>query len=229
MSTVPQSAVPQTTVLDLPAPLSRPEELANSLTHGIGLALSIVGTVVLVNRAMLYGDDLQVAGVIVYGFTLIALYAASTLSHSFEQPRLRHFFRTVDQVCIFLLIAGTFTPLALTYFRGGAWWVLFIGFWALALVGIFFKLFYTRLHNVSMAAYVGLGWLPVVAIKPIVEIMPGHVLGWIALGGVFYTVGTFFLMRDNKVPFFHAAWHVLVICGSACHYYAIMQLIPVPA
>jgi len=214
------------TVLELPAPLSRPEELANSLTHGLGLALSVVGSAVLLNRAMLYGDELQVIGVAVYGFTLIALYAASTLSHSFQQPRLRHFFRTVDQVCIFLLIAGTFTPLALTYFRGGAWWALFIGVWSLALVGIFFKLFYTRLHNVSVGAYVALGWLPVVAIKPIIEIVPAEVLGWVALGGVLYTAGTWFLMRDNKVPYFHAAWHVLVIAGSACHYYAVMLLIP---
>ncbi len=141
-------------------------------------------------------------------------------------PALRHFFRTVDQVCIFLLIAGTFTPLALTYFRGGWWWALFLSVWALALTGIFFKLFYTRLHNVSVGAYVLLGWLPVLAIKPIVEVVPGHILAWVALGGLFYTVGTVFLMRDDKVPFFHAAWHVLVIGGSACHYYAVLCLVP---
>ncbi len=215
------------TALELPAPLSRPEETANSITHGLGLALSLVGTAVLVQRTLHYGDSLQVVGVSVYGFTLVALYAASTLSHSFQQPRLRHFFRTVDQVCIFLLIAGTFTPLALTYFRDGWWWALFISVWALALVGIFFKIFYTRLHNVSVSAYVMLGWLPIVAIKPIVEIVPAHVLGWIALGGVCYTVGTIFLMRDDRVPYFHAAWHVMVMAGSACHYYAVLCLVPV--
>jgi hemolysin III len=211
---------------DLPAPLSRPEELANSLTHGLGLALSIVGTVFLVDRGLNFGDRLQVIGVSVYGATLVALYAASTLSHSFERPRLRHFFRTVDQVCIFLLIAGTFTPLALTYFRGGWWWALFISVWSFALVGIFFKVFYTRLHNVSIGAYVMLGWLPIVAIKPIVEIVPSHILGWMALGGIFYTIGTLFLIKDDRVPYFHAAWHMMVIAGSACHFFAVMNLIP---
>ena len=136
----------------------------------MGLALSVAGTIVLVDRAWQYGTSLQVIGVSVYCATLIALYAASTLSHSFENPRLRHFFRTVDQVCIFLLIAGTFTPIALTYFSGGWWWGLFLSVWGLALGGIVVKLFYTRLHNVSIGAYVLLGWLPVVAIKPIVEL-----------------------------------------------------------
>jgi len=213
--------------IDLPAALSPPEELANSITHALGLALSIAGTAVLLHRAANYGDPLQIVGVSVYGATLVALYAASTLSHSFERPRLRHFFRTVDQVCIFLLIAGTFTPIALTYFRGGWWWALFLGVWGLALTGIFFKLFFTRLHNVSISAYVMLGWLPVVAIKPIVEIVPALVIGWVVAGGLLYTVGIYFLMRDDRVPYFHATWHVLVIAGSACHYYAIMCLIPV--
>jgi hemolysin III len=212
---------------NLPAPLSRPEELANSITHGLGLALSVVGTVLLVNRGLAHGDALQVIGVSVYGFTLVALYAASTLSHSFADPKRRHFFRTVDQVCIFLLIAGTFTPLALTYFRDGWWWVLFISIWACALAGICAKLFYTRLHNVSIGAYVVMGWLPILAIKPIVEIVPSHILGWVALGGIFYTVGTLFLLKDDRVPYFHAAWHVMVIAGSACHYFAVLSLIPV--
>jgi hemolysin III len=211
---------------ELPAPLSRPEELANSITHGLGLALSIAGTALLIDRALDYGSSLQIIGVSVYGATLVMLYAASTLSHCFERPRLRHFFRTVDQVCIFLLIAGTFTPLALTYFHGGWWWALFLSVWGFALLGIFFKIFYTRLHNVSIGAYVMLGWLPVIAIRPILEVVPVHIMGWVGLGGIFYTIGTLFLMKDNRVPFFHAAWHVLVITGSACHYYAVLSLLP---
>lgn len=215
------------TAVSPPPPLSRPEELANTLTHGLGLVLSIVGTALLLDRTARYGNTLQVIGVSVYGATLMAVYAASTLSHSFERPSLRHFFRTVDQVCIFLLIAGTFTPIALTYFVGGWWWALFLSVWGLALVGIFFKLFYTRLHNVSVSAYVFLGWLPVVAIKPILEIVPGHVLGWMAAGGLLYTLGVYFLIRDGRVPYYHAAWHVFVIAGSACHYYAVLCLVPV--
>ena len=215
------------TAASLPAPLSRPEELANSITHGLGLALSIVGTVVLLDRTARYGNLLQVVGVSVYGATLVALYAASTLSHSFQRPRLRHFFRTVDQVCIFLLIAGTFTPVALTYFVGGWWWALFLSVWGLALVGIFFKLFYTKLHNVSLGAYVFLGSLPFVAIRPIIESGPAHLLTGFAAGCLMYTLGTYFLMRDDRVPYFHAAWHVFVIAGSACHYYAVLCLVPV--
>ena len=217
------------TVAELPAALSPSEELANSITHALGLVLSIAGTAVLLDRAIRYGDALQVVGVSVYGATLVALYAASTLSHSFERPRIRHFFRTVDQVCIFLLIAGTFTPIALTYFRGGWWWALFLTVWGLALCGIFFKLFFTRLHNVSISAYVLLGWLPVVAIKPIVQIVPSAVLWWILAGGILYTIGTLFLLKDDRVPYFHSAWHVFVIAASACHYYAVLCLIPATA
>jgi len=212
-------------VVEAHDPLPRAEELANCLTHAAGLVLSIVGTVVLLRRTALYGDAIQVAGVSVYGATLVALYAASTLSHSFERPRIRHFFRTVDQVCIFLLIAGTFTPISLTYLREGWWWALFISIWGLALVGIFFKIFFTRLHNVTLSAYVLLGWMPAIAIKPIVAVMPAAALVWIVLGGILYTIGTLFLIRDNHVPYFHATWHVFVIAASACHYIAVMQFV----
>ncbi len=217
------------TVIDLPTPLPEPVELANRVTHGIGLALAIVGTGVLVDAMARYGDALQVAGVVIYGATLIAVYAASTLSHTFEQPRLRHFFRTVDQVCIFLLIAGTFTPFSLTYFRHGWWWALLISMWSMALVGVFFKIFYTRLHNVALSAYVMLGWMPTVAIKPIMETAPGGALAWMLMGGISYMIGTVFLMRDERVPIFHAVWHVFVIGGSVCHYYAMYHfLVPWP-
>ena len=215
--------------MELPAPLPRADEIANRLTHGIGLALSIVGTAVLVYLTADHGDWLQMVGVCVYGATLVALYAASTLSHSFdERPQVRHFFRTADQVCIFLLIAGTFTPISLTYLRDGWWWALFVAIWALAGVGIFVKIFFTRLHNVSTSAYVLLGWLPVIAVKEIVQLMPGAALMWLVVGGLFYTLGTLFLANDCRVPFFHAIWHLCVIAGSACHYYAVMSLV-VPA
>jgi hemolysin III len=216
--------------VDLPAPLPKPEEIANCITHALGCVLSIAGTVVLTRAMAQYGDTVQIVGVSVYGATLVALYAASTLSHSFEQPQLRHFFRTVDQVCIFLLIAGTYTPVALTYLREGWWWTLFITVWGCAIAGIFFKLFFTRLQNVSVSAYVLLGWLPVVGIKPIIETMPVPAMLWFAAGGLCYTIGVVFLLRDDRVPFFHATWHVLVIAGSACHYYAVLTyMVPWPA
>ncbi|MBI3837807.1 MAG: hemolysin III family protein [Planctomycetia bacterium] len=212
-------------IVETPAPLPRTEELANRLTHGLGFALSIVGTVVLLRRTALHGDTMQMVGVSVYGATLMALYAASTLSHSFERPRIRHFFRTVDQVCIFLLIAGTYTPISLTYLREGWWWALFISMWGLTLVGIFFKIFFTGLHSVTVSAYVVLGWMPAIAIKPIVAAMPAAALLWLVVGGILYTIGTLFLIRDEQVPYFHATWHVFVIAASACHYVAVMQFV----
>ncbi len=216
-------------VYEIPDRQERTEELANTATHAIGFALSLVGTVALLRVMARYGDAVQIVGVSVYGATLMALYAASTLSHTFERPRLRHFFRTVDQVCIFLLIAGTFTPIALTYMRDGWGWALFLSMWGLALVGIFTKIFFARLQTLAVSSYVLLGWLPVIAIKPILEIVPGAALGWILAGGVFYSIGTLFLLRDERVPYFHATWHVFVILGSACHYYAVMRfMVPWP-
>lgn len=214
---------------DLPAPLPRAEEWANSVTHGLGFALSLAGTIVLLGLMSRYGDRLQIIGVSIYGVTLMALYAASTLSHSFDSPRLRHTFRTVDQVCIFLLIAGTYTALATTYFREGWWWALFITIWGLALAGIVAKVFFTRLHNVTVGAYVLLGWMPLVAIKPIMEIMPAGAMWLMAAGGVLYTLGVLFLLKDERVPFFHAVWHVFVIAASACHYLAVLwYVVPWP-
>jgi hemolysin III len=213
------------TLIGVPAPLPRAEETANCATHALGFVLSLVGTVALLRLTAQYGDRLQMVGVAVYGATLMALYGASTLSHSFERPRLRHFFRTVDQVCIFLLIAGTYTPISLTYLREGWWWALFVSVWGLALAGIFVKIFYARLKGLNVSAYVFLGWLPVIAIRPIVAAMPGVALAWIVAGGIFYTLGTLFLMRDERVPLFHAVWHLFVIAGSACHYVAVLRFV----
>jgi hemolysin III len=213
------------TLINAPLPLSRADELANCATHALGFGLSVVGTAQLLRVMAQYGDALQIVGVSIYGATLVALYAASTLSHSFEDPRRRHFFRTVDQVCIFLLIAGTFTPISLTYLRAGWWWALFASVWSFAALGIVMKLYFTRLNNVAVGAYVLLGWLPVIAIKPILEIIPSGALVWLAAGGVLYTAGTLFLARDERVPFFHAIWHIFVLGGSACHYYAVLTYI----
>lgn len=210
-------------LVDVPSPLPRSEEIANCATHAFGFVLSLIGTIALLRQVGDAGDALQLLGVAIYGSTLMALYGASTLSHVFERPRLRHFFRTVDQVCIFLLIAGTYTPIAMTYLRDGWWWALFAAIWGLALLGIIAKIFYTRLHGVSVLAYVVLGWMPIIAIRPIVAAVPTAALAWIVIGGIFYTVGTVFLMLDERVPFFHATWHVFVMAGSACHYYAVLQ------
>ncbi len=149
-----------------------PEETANQLTHGLGLVLSIAGAAVLVSSAKGHSDRLQFTGCCVYAASLVALYGASTLSHSFNAPRARHFFRMLDQVCIFLLIAGTFTPFALSYFLQGWLWGLTLAMWGLTSIGIFFKVCFRRLSNVATGAYVLLAWIPVVAIHEIVHVMP---------------------------------------------------------
>jgi hemolysin III len=208
---------------------SIPEETANQLTHGLGLLLSLAGAAVLVSSAKEHGDRLQYVGCCIYAASLVALYGASTLSHSFTAPRARQFFRMLDQVCIFLLIAGTFTPFALSYFRHGWLWGLTLVMWGLTTVGIFFKICFRRLRNVTTAAYVLLAWIPLIAIHQIVHVMPAGALALIAAGGALYMAGVFFLTHDEKVPYFHAVWHVLVVSASICHYCAVMFYVIPPA
>jgi hemolysin III len=199
-----------------------PEETANQLTHGFGLALSILGAIVLIASARVHGSRLQFVGCCVYAASLVALYAASTLSHSFQAPRARYFFRMLDQVCIFLLIAGTFTPFALSYFLQGWLWGLTLTVWGLTCLGIFFKICFRRLTNVAVAAYVVLAWIPVVAFHEIAHVLPVGAQLLIAAGGALYMAGIYFLTNDEKMPYYHAVWHVLVVSASVCHYCAII-------
>jgi len=202
----------------------RDEETVNSITHGIGLVLSLVAAAWLMTSVTRHGDALQCAGCACYALTLVAVYAASTLSHAFRRPRLRRLFRIIDQAFIFLLIAGTYTGLAFTYLRVGPWWILTSLIWFIAWAGFVSKLVFAhRIESVSTWLQVLLGWLPASCIIPIIKLMPGPALWWVLGGGLCYTAGTIFLSRDRHVPYFHAVWHVLVIAGSACHYWAILQ------
>jgi hemolysin III len=198
------------------------EETVNQITHGAGCLLSVIGSIALCRFVWLHGDAWQIAGCTIYSATLVALYAASTLSHSFERESTRHFWRIVDQVCIFLLIVGTYTPFALRYMHERIFLALLALVWLMALVGIYFKIFHAKRQNVATAAYVILGWLPILAIRPILERVPLAAFGWILAGGVLYTMGTFFLTHDHRVPYFHGVWHLLVISASICHYVAIL-------
>jgi len=198
------------------------EEIANSITHGIGLVLAIVGAAALLIRSIEHGDVWHLVGCAIYATTLVALYSASTLSHVFHSSRLRTFFRILDQACIYLLIAGTFTPIALVYLRQGWWLLLFAAMWTIALAGFFSKVFWAhRVEAVSLTLYLALGWMPVLSVRTILHVVPAACLWWMLAGGLCYTVGTIFLSLDRKVPFFHATWHLLVIAGSACHFIGI--------
>lgn len=202
------------------------EEVANSVTHAVGLAASLAGTIILVVFTALGGDAWRIVSSSVYGVTLVALYAASTLYHLSRRPGAKRVWRVADHCAIYLLIAGTYTPFTLVSMRsmGGDWgWTLFGLVWSLAVFGIIFKIFFTgRLNALSTLVYVLMGWLCVVAVKPMTEAVPGTAIAWLLAGGVVYTAGTAFY-HNRRVPYSHAVWHAFVIVGSVCHYLAVSR------
>jgi hemolysin III len=200
---------------------TRRSQQANLLTHGFGLFLSIVATAVMM---WIVADESPRAIVAcgVYCLTLILLYAASTLSHTFHDLAWRRLFRTLDQACIYLLIAGSFTPMAVLFLGHGWWWMILISMWVLAFFGVLLVL---RLRNLSGAAkitYLLLGWLPAISLWELYQHAPFEMLFWLLAGGFFYSTGTIFLSLDRKVRYLHALWHAFVIAGSICHYIAIL-------
>jgi hemolysin III len=198
------------------------EEIANSVTHGIGLALSLVGLAVLVALAVLRGGALHVVSCTVYGVTLVAMYAASTLYHSARSPRAKRALKVLDHCCIYLLIAGTYTPFMLVTLRGGWGWTLFGLVWGLSAFGVVFKVFMGhRFRLASTLTYLAMGWLVVVAIEPLVALTPGGAILWLVAGGLAYTAGTVFYMW-RRLPYNHAIWHLFVLGGSVCHYFAVV-------
>jgi len=198
------------------------EEIVNSVTHGIGLILSLAGFAALASLAFARGSRWHIAGCLVYGATLVAVYASSTLYHGFRKPRLKHIFRTADQVAIYLLIAGTYTPFTLINLRGVWGWLLLTLVWALALFGIGFKVvFADRYKAVTMALYLGIAWMAIIAVKPIFATVPPGGLAWIGAGGLAYMIGLAFFAWE-RLPFNHTIWHLFVMAGSGCHYFAVM-------
>ncbi len=201
------------------------EELANTLTHGLGLILSLVGAPGLIVTAARYGDAWHIVSCSVYGAALILLYAASTIYHGVQSPRWKEILRVVDHACIYLLIAGTYTPFTLVLMRGGWGWTLFGLVWGFAIIGICFKLLWTgRFEVISTVTYVLMGWLALIAVYPIVTVFPPGCILWILAGGSSYTIGVIFYALDEK-PYMHAIWHLFVLGGSACHYVAVMEYV----
>jgi hemolysin III len=198
------------------------EEVANCVTHGVGLVLSVVGLVALVVLACLNGGPLHIVGGAVYGASLVTLYLASTLYHGARSERAKHLLQVLDHCCIYLLIAGTYTPFTLVTLRGGWGWTLFGLVWGLSLAGILFRvIFGTRYRPVAVASYVLLGWLCVIAAKPILTLTPLGAILWIVAGGLAYTTGVFFF-ASKRIPHAHAIWHLFVLAGSACHFVAVV-------
>lgn len=198
------------------------EELASSITHGIGAALAVAALAVLVARAASMGDPWRVVSFSIYGATLVLLYISSTLFHAFTHTRAKHVFRILDHAAIYLLIAGTYTPFLLVTLRGAFGWWLFGIIWALALLGIVqASLALDKLKFLSLGAYVAMGWLIVIAYKPLLVALAGGGMLWLALGGVCYTLGVVFYVV-KRIPFNHAIWHLFVLGGSASHFCAML-------
>ena len=211
-----------------PSQRRKREELASALTHGVGAIAALAAGSVLITLAALWGDGWQLGAAIVFGTCLLLLYLASTLYHSFQQPAIKGRLKVFDHCAIYLLIAGTYTPFTLIALRGPWGWGLFAAIWALALAGVVFKLFYTgRFKRLSTLVYVAMGWLVLVAIKPVLAALDAWTFGWLMAGGVFYTLGTVFYHRES-IPYSHAIWHLFCIAGSVCHYVAVMAQVVTP-
>lgn len=201
---------------------TRGEEIANSVTHGLGLVLSIAGLAVLVVLAALRGTAWHIVSCAVYGATLVMLYAASTLYHGVRGPRVKRVLKILDHSAIYLLIAGTYTPFTLVTLRGAWGWSLFGVVWGLALVGILWKIWFVdHFAVVSTTVYLLMGWLAVIAAKPLLALVPAGGLALIVAGGLCYTAGVgFFAWR--RLPYHHTVWHLFVMAGSACHFVAVL-------
>lgn len=198
------------------------EELANIATHGFGLVASVVAFPVLLAVAVRAGDTGVVIGVSIFAATLVAAYAASTIYHAMPAGPRRVFWRRVDQAAVYLLIAGTYTPIALGALRGPWGWTLLAIVWIAAFVGIAAKLgLRTEAPTLETVIYLGMGWLIVVAIQPLLERLGWAGFMWLLAGGLAYTVGAVFLICQSRFRYGHCAWHVFVLGGSACHAVAI--------
>jgi len=212
-------------VIYRPNELRPVDELANFVTHGAGLLLSIAGAALMVQLALIHPDPWLSVACVVYCASLVSLYAASTLSHAFYSPARRRFYRTLDQACIFLLISGSFTPFAAMFLRHGIWPLLLPIMWGLALTGAFLVFRWGYLSATAQKLYVAMGWLPAISLPVIISHASLETVLWVVSGGVLYTAGTLFLWNDHVMKYFHAVWHLFVIAGSAAQYMAIHTLL----
>lgn len=204
-------------------------ELANSITHGIGAALAVAALVLLVVFASLRGTARHIVGGSIFGSTLVVLYTMSTLYHSFRGPRVKKVFKVLDHSAIFLLIAGTYTPFCLGTLNGAWGWTLFGLVWGLAALGITFKaIFIHRMAFLSLAIYLLMGWIVVIAIVPLWRTLSPGGLAWLFGGGLCYTAGAGFYAW-HSLRFHHAVWHLCVVAGSVCHFFSVLwHVIPPP-
>ncbi|MCU7934347.1 MAG: hemolysin III family protein [Candidatus Thiodiazotropha sp. (ex Dulcina madagascariensis)] len=197
------------------------EEIAHAVTHGIGIVLSIAGLALMVSFASLYGDVWHITSCSIYGATLILLYTASTLYHGITAPRVKRILQRIDHAAIFLLIAGTYTPFTLVNLRGGWGWALFGLVWGIAVFGVVLEaLRWRRLKWFSLTLYLGLGWLVIVALEPLIESVETGGLILLLIGGLCYSLGVIFYVWE-RLAYHHAVWHLFVMAGSVLHFFSV--------
>lgn len=201
------------------------EEIANAITHGVGALLAVSALVLLITFSALQGSAWHVSSFTIFGSTMVVLYVMSTLYHSLTHIRAKKLFRKFDHMSIFLLIAGTYTPFCLTALRGWLGWTIFGIVWGCALTGIVIKAFHTgKAHLISTILYLVMGWIIIFFIRPVYETMSTEGFLFLILGGIFYTLGAFFFIRE-KIPYNHSIWHLFVLAGSTFHFFAVMSLL----
>ena len=198
------------------------EEIANSVSHGAGLLAAVGATPLMLGEVAARGTMADVVGAVVFAVTVMLTYLSSTIYHAVPHGAVKTVLRAVDHSAIFLLIAGTYTPFTLGVLRGGWGWSLFGTIWTLALAGILLKAAGgVRFRRLSLVLYLAMGWLIVVAIKPLWETMPAEGLAWLLAGGLAYTGGVVFYALD-RFPYCHFVWHLFVLAGTTCHFMAVM-------
>ena len=197
------------------------EEIANSITHGIGVLLAIIGLVAMLITAGANGSASHVVSSSIFGATLILLYLASTLYHSIPGMRIKRVLKTLDHSAIFLLIAGTYTPFVMVSLRGAWGWSLFGTIWGLAIVGIIIQLTpLAKIKTLSVGLYLAMGWVAIIAVKPMVAALNLSGFTLLLLGGITYSIGVIFYVW-KKLPYGHAIWHLFVLGGSIFHFFTV--------
>lgn len=205
------------------------EEIANTVSHGLGAAFAIIGLVLLIVFSAKYGTARHVVSFSIFGATLVLLYLSSTINHALKHGRAKDLFHNIDQIAIFLLIAGTYTPISLIVLKGDWGWTMFGLQWGFAFAGILAKLFVPNKYENGVnlfyiSSFIIMGWMLLFFLAPLFRNMPAQGMIWIFMGGAFYTLGTIFY-RLRKVPYAHLIWHIFVIAGSVCHWVVMMMFV----
>ncbi|HEY9064550.1 MAG TPA: hemolysin III family protein [Burkholderiaceae bacterium] len=199
------------------------EEIANAISHGIGFAFAIASLPILLAFAPAHSTTLNIVAACVFSSSMMLLYGVSTLYHAWPSGRFKTWLNRLDHAAIYVFIAGSYTPFVLGVLRGSWGWSLFATIWTMAAVGVTAKLLNRLQHLLwSTALYVAMGWLAVIAAAPLVARMPGSGLAWLIAGGIAYTLGAVVFLFDSKLRYAHFVWHLFVLGGSACHFFAVL-------